>query len=45
MEGNILNDFFLFVDVAFGKRDVLFSLQIEFTGIGIASSDSFYVAG
>jgi len=44
VEGNILNYFFLLVNITFGKRDILFSFQIVFGSISIASSDSFDVS-
>lgn len=44
MQGHILHNFFLLVDITLRQRDVLLGLKIEFTRIGIASSHPFYIA-
>lgn len=45
MKSDVLNDFFLFVDIAFGNGNVLLRLQIELSGVGVRSTDSFDSAG
>lgn len=44
MQGHILHNFFLLVDVTLRQRDILFGLKIELTRIGIASSNPLYIA-
>ena len=44
MQSDILDDLFLLVDVSFRKRNVLLSLEVKLTGVGIATSNSLYVA-
>lgn len=45
VQGHILHDLFLLVDIALRQRDVLLGLEIEFTRVGVASSHPLHVTG
>jgi len=41
VKGDVLDDFLLFVDIAFWEWDVLLGLEIVFGGVLIATADTF----
>lgn len=42
MEGHILDDLFLFVHIALGNRDVLFSFEVELSRVRVRSANALY---